>query len=133
MRIDYFVTSKGKWCEIQARHDLEAHHVLKRSQGKNPWDHVPVKAKIQYELKAGAGTGRCGWSWRATDGALRDVEQRKTFVEQTENWWELVRTEVEEICRNGDVERGWSLLQGRVGEVESRCFKSASVPKKEYI
>ena len=109
------VTSKGQGRDARACHDLEAHHVLKRSQGKNPWDHVPVRAKIQYELKkTRSGARRCGWSWRTTDGALRDVEQWKTFVEQTENWWEMMRTEAEEMCRNGDVERGWSLsTEGR--------------------
>ena len=82
-RVDYIVASKGKCGEIQALHDLEAHHALKRSQGKNPWDHVPIRAKIRYELKTGTGAGRSGWSWRAMDGALKDVAQRETFVQQT--------------------------------------------------
>ena len=34
---------------------------------------------------------------------------------------------------NGEVERGWNLLQEGVGEIANRCFKSANVPKKEYI
>ena len=132
-RIDYIVTSKGKWREVQSLHDLEAHHVLKRPQGKNLWDHVPTRAKIRYELKTGACVGRSGWSWLAMDGALRDVEQRETFVEQTENWWESVKTEAEEICINGDAERGWNLLQEGVGGIANRRFKSANVPKKGYI
>ena len=132
-RIDYIVTSKGKWSEVQALPDLEVHPWLKRSQGKNPWDHAPVRAKIRYELKTGQGAGRSGWSWQAMDGALRDVEQRGTFFEQTETWWESVRTQAEEICRNGDVERGWNLVQEGVGEIANRCFKSANVPEKKYI
>ena len=44
-----------------------------------------------------------------------------------------MRTEAEEICWNEEVERGWNLLQEGVGEIANRCFKSANVPKKEYI
>ena len=85
-RIDDIVTSKGQWSEVQAWHDLEAHHVLKRSQAKNPWDHVPVRAKIHYEFKAGADADGPDGLGRAMGGTLRDVEQRKTFVQQTEKW-----------------------------------------------
>ena len=67
------------------------------------------------------------------DGALRDGVQRETFIEQTESWWESVRTEAEDICRNGEVEHVWNLLQEGVGAIANRCFESANVPKKEYI
>ena len=93
-----------------------------------------MRTKIRYELKKQEQVldDLDGLGVRWTE-CWRDDEKRKTFVEQTENWWESVRTEAQEICRNGDVERGWSLLQEGVGEIANKCFKSANVPKKDYI
>ena len=56
--------------------------------------------------------------------------QRETFVEQTESWWESVRTEAEEICRTGEVERGWNLLQEGVAKLPTDASRAKTCRRR---